>query len=247
MACRLLLFVPVSNRRPAPALPLLALLALAALPAHGTIARAVSFEEKVDAADAIVLGRIVATESAWDPSHRWIVTRSTLQVETALKGTPAPQLTLVTPGGSIDGVRQETVGVPSFAPGDEHVVFVRSTNAGPTVAFFDQGLFDVTRDARGTVLVQPASSELLLVDPSGAKWATAAEASGPETLDAFKRRIDEAVRVNQQRRLDMAAGAAVEPASGTALGRFVSGNRTLLLVISLGIVLVLGGLLYKRP
>lgn len=246
MACRLLYLYVVSNRLRSPALPLLAL-ALLALPAEGTVARVVSFEEKVDAADAIVLGRIVATESAWDPTHRWILTRSTLQVEKALKGTPAPQVTLVTPGGTVGRVRQETVGIPSFAAGDEHVVFVRSTAAGPTVAFFEQGLFDVTRDGRGAIMVQPASSEVLLVDPTGRRGTAAAQVSGPETLDAFKRRIDEAVRVNQQRRLDMAAGAAVEPVSHTPLARFVSENRTALVIVSLALVLVLGALLYKRP
>ncbi|HEY0592234.1 MAG TPA: hypothetical protein VGF40_10740 [Thermoanaerobaculia bacterium] len=236
----------MSNRVRSLVLPLVAL-ALLALPAAGTVARVVSFEEKVDAADAIVLGRIVATESAWDPTHRWILTRSTLQVEKALRGTPAPQLTLVTPGGTVDGVRQETVGIPSFSKGDEHVVFVRSTAAGPTVAFFEQGLFDVARDARGAVMVQPASSELILLDPTGRRSTAATRASAPETLDAFQRRIDEAARANEQRRLDMAAGAAVEPASHTPLGRFVAENRTALVIVSLALVLALGALLYKRP
>lgn len=246
MACPLLYLYVVSNRIRPSALSIPALVFLLAVPAHASIARAVGFQEKVDAADAIVLGKIVATESAWDPSGRWIVTRSTLRVERALKGTPAPQLTLVTPGGTVDGVRQETVGVPSFAAGDEHVVFVRSTAAGPTVAFFEQGLFDVTRDARGAVMVQPASSELLLLDPSGARTAAAQVAREPETLDAFQRRVDNALRVSRQRRLEMAAGAAVEPATGTALGRFVAANRTLLVVASLGLVLAFGALLYKR-
>ncbi len=213
--------------------------------AQATVARAVPFDEKVDAADAIVLGKVVSTESAWDPTGRWIVTRSTLRVEKALKGHPASQLTLVTPGGSVDGVRQETIGIPSFRAGDEHVVFVRSTAAGPTVAFFDQGLFDVTRDARGNATVAPASSDLLLIDTSGTR-AAASTAPGAESLSSLERRIETSIRTSEQRRVEMAAGAAVEPGGGSALSRFASEHRGILALASLALVLALGALLYKR-
>lgn len=224
----------------------LAVVALFAPAASASVARAVPFEEKVDAADAIVLGRIVSTSSAWDATGRWIVTRSTLQVEKAIKGTPAPEITLVTPGGSVDGVRQETVGVPSFAPGDEHVVFVRSTPAGPTVAFFEQGLLDVTRDGRGNITVEPAATDLLLID-RGAVRAAASVATAPESLASFERRVSVASRASAQRRLDMAAGAAVEPDAGSALSRFAREHRMLLAALSTALLLALAALLRKRP
>ena len=225
-------------------LPFAALALLTAASSHASVARAVGFQEKVEAADAIVLGKVVSSESQWDPSHRWIVTRSTFDVEKALKGTPAPQLTLITPGGSVDGVRQETIGIPSFKPGDEHVVFVRSTTAGPTVAFFEQGVFDVNRDDRGRVLVEAASSELVLLDQSSGR-AIAADSSA-QTLDAFERKIASAVRTAQNRRNQMGAGAAHPPTEGE-LTRFARDHRLLLLLGGLAAALALAVIVYKRP
>lgn len=223
---------------------LLAIAFLIGVPSFATVARVVGFQEKVDAADAIVLGKVVSTESQWDPTHRWIVTRSTLEVEKALKGTPAPQLTLVTPGGSIDGIRQETIGIPSFDRGDEHIVFVRSTRNGPTVAFFEQGVFDVTRDSLGRATVEPVASELVLVD--GATGRSAAADSSALTLPDFERKVASAVRAGEARRLEMAAGTAVEPAPGDALGRFAREHRGVLLLSAVGVLLALGALLHKR-
>jgi hypothetical protein len=236
----------IVNPRPRLLLPTLAVALLASVPASASVARAVPFEEKVGAADAIVLGKVVATESAWDPSHKFIVTRSTFQVEKALKGTPAPQLTLVTPGGSVDGIRQETIGVPSFDEGDERVVFVRSSKSGPTVAFFDQGVYDVKRDSFGAVMVEPAASELVLVDTKSVRAASAA-APAPETLADFERRVGRAMRDVERARLEMAAGAAAEPGGAGALSAFARENRVLLLLATLAVLLGIGFLVHKRP
>src|SRR5205085_9474331 len=119
-----------------------AALVLLALPAaHAAIAAAASFDDKVDNAAAIILGKCVRTESRLDPSGRWILTYSTFAVEKSFKGGAAGEVTLVTPGGSVDGVHQSTIGVPAFREGDEHVVFVKNTRLGPTVLYFDQGTY----------------------------------------------------------------------------------------------------------
>jgi hypothetical protein len=226
-------------------LPFLVIGLLAGVRADASIARAVGFQEKVDTADAIILGKVVSTQAEWDPTRRWIVTRSTIQVEKALKGTPAPQLTLVTPGGSVDGIRQETIGVPSFAPGGEHVVFVRSTANGPTVAFFEQGVFDVTRDGRGRALVEPVASELVLIDRE-TRRAAAAD-STTLTLEDFERKVANAVRAGEQRRLAMdARGGGAEPAGDDALAQFAREHRVLFVLGALGVLLLLGAILYKR-
>ena len=60
---------------------------LLATDAYATIQRAVAFDDKVDQAAAIVLGKVVRTKSQWDPSHRWILTYSTFTVEQTLKGS----------------------------------------------------------------------------------------------------------------------------------------------------------------
>ena len=125
--------------------------------AHATVARAVSFDEKVDKAVAIVLGKVIRTRSEWDPSHRWILTYSTFTVEQTLKGTAPAEVTVVTPGGAVGGVVQSTIGIRPFREGDENVVFIKNTAAGPTVLDFDQGAYDVADD-HGEKMVVPVTS-----------------------------------------------------------------------------------------
>lgn len=213
-----------------------------ALPASGSVARSVSFEEKVAAADSIVLGKIVSTGSQWDPSRRWIVTHSTIQVEQALKGAPAPQVTIVTPGGTVDGVRQETIGVPSFSAGDERVVFLRQSTAGPTVAFFDQGVYEVTRDGRGRAMIAPMASGLVLVDSATAK-ATLSESSAPMSIDEFQGRVQRSLREGA-RRMEMRSIAerqAEAPATDwrAGLSRFAREQWKILALAGLGLLLAL--------
>lgn len=166
------------------------LFALVPLQASATISRAVSFDEKVDHASAIVLGKCVDTTSRWDPSGKWILTYSTFQVEEQLKGQPAQQITLVTPGGVVDGVHQETIGVPKFATGGDHVVFVRNTNAGPTVLYFDQGAYEVEK-IRGERIVRPAVSAAVLVDT---QRGAAVSPEDPRPLRDFENAVRQRVR-----------------------------------------------------
>src|SRR5438105_11569257 len=137
---------------------------LATPSAHAAIAVAASFDQKVDNAAAIILGKCVRTESKLDPSGRWILTYSTFAVEKSFKGGAAGEVTLVTPGGSVDGVHQSTIGVPAFRQGDEHVVFVKNTRLGPTVLYFDQGTYDVTSDGHGERVIAPVPTNVVVVD-----------------------------------------------------------------------------------
>jgi len=132
--------------------------------AHATLAQAKSFDDKVENAASIVLGKCVATKSQWDPDHRWILTYSTFQVEQALKGDAPREITIVTPGGAVDGMHQETIGVPSFNPGEENVIFTKATNLGPTVLYFDQGTYDIETADRGERVVTPRPTGAVLVD-----------------------------------------------------------------------------------
>jgi len=136
---------------------------LAATDAHATIQRAVAFDDKVDQAVAIVLGKVVRTHSQWDPSHRWILTYSTFAVEQTMKGTAPPEVTVVTPGGTVGDVVQSTIGIRPFHEGDENVIFVKNTTAGPTVLYFDQGAYDVTDD-HGEKMVAPVATDAVKVD-----------------------------------------------------------------------------------
>src|SRR5213075_2130345 len=133
-------------------LPIVVFFSLAALTprAHATLAQVMPFDDKVEHASSIIVGKCMATRSEWDTDHRWILTYSTFKVEQSMKGSAPPDVTIVTPGGQAGGISQDTIGVPSFHKDDENVIFTKNTAHGPTVLYFDQGAYDVSgSDRRG--------------------------------------------------------------------------------------------------
>src|SRR5207247_10977456 len=99
-----------------------ALLLVAVPAAQATLAAVATFDEKVDNAASIILGRCIKTESRMDPTGRWILTFTTFQIEKSLKGTPATQITILTPGAQVGGTRQDTLVIPQFRKGNETVL-----------------------------------------------------------------------------------------------------------------------------
>lgn len=136
----------------------------AAARTNATLVQAVSFDDKVSNAEAIVLGRCTTTRTAWDPEHRWILTYATFAVDETLKGAPVREVTVATPGGSLDGIHQSSVGITPFEKGDQRVLFVKNTRVGPTVAYFDQGTYAVGKDGKGERVITPVTAESVRVD-----------------------------------------------------------------------------------
>lgn len=171
---------------------------LAATDAHATIQRAVAFDEKVDQAAAIVLGKVTHTHAQWDPSHRWILTYSTFAVEQTMKGTAPAEVTVVTPGGTVGNVVQSTIGIRPFREGDENVVFLKNTPAGTTVLYFDQGAYDVSDD-HGEKIVTPVATEAVHMDT---QRGVIVEPEQPRALRDFARDVrDSAARTRNQMQL----------------------------------------------
>ncbi len=182
-------------------LPIALAVALALLPlaAEATLSRAVPFEEKVDNASAIVVARCLTQESRWDDAHKWILTYSRFRVEKAFKGLPVPEVTIVTPGGSVGGVHQDTIGVPKFTEGEDVVLFVRDTKAGPTVAFFEQGTYRVVTEGSERMVVPATSSEVLIDTQRG----MAVTPESPRSLREFERAVRETVRKSEAMKMKM--------------------------------------------
>ncbi|HET7434721.1 MAG TPA: hypothetical protein VFN10_08420 [Thermoanaerobaculia bacterium] len=147
-----------------PRIPILAAaLLVAATAAQATLTEAIPFDKKVETSAAIILGKVVKTESRWDESHSRILTYTTFRVDKSYKGQPLGDLTLVTPGGQVGDVQQATIGVPTFREGDENVVFVRQTKAGATVSYFDQGAYAIV-DRDNERYVQPVETNAVRID-----------------------------------------------------------------------------------
>jgi hypothetical protein len=167
-----------------------------------SIAELATFDEKVENAATIVLGTCVRTSAHWDGAHRWIVTDSTFRVEKVLKGsTGVTELTIVTPGGSVGGLHQETIGVPRFQPGDERVLFVKMTRSGPTVLYFDQGTYDVRTEA-GQKIIAPITSKLVKIDANG---AAVTDNEPPRDLSRFEGDVQQSLRTIGDRKQRMGA------------------------------------------
>ena len=208
------------------------------LSAHATLAEAASFDEKVDNAAAIVLGRCIKTESKYDSSHRTILTYSTFEVEKDMKSGPAMgQITLVTPGGQVGNVAQASIGIPTFQAGDEHVVFVKNTRLGPTVLYFDQGAYDVVRNSRGERVVQQMRSDVVKIDTQRG-LAVAGDNEGPRTVEQFERDVQTSMRNGAVRHNQMNALAAEQKARSEApVWTWLMSNRLLVALAAAGIAL----------
>lgn len=219
-----------TNKR---AIPLAALvLALAAIPsAEATLTKAATFDDKVSNAAAIVLGHAVKKETRWDAEHRWILTYTTFQIEKAYKGLPGQnEITIVTPGGEVDGVHQETSGVPDFVKGADNVVFIRNSSAGPTVLYFDQGAYDVARSG-GRRIVQPVATDAVSIDTQRGMAVTPEE---PRTLDQFETAVRDSEHRTAFNRMEVMKGqkqARQEPPVTSTVSRY----RYLILVALAGI------------
>ncbi|HEV2720250.1 MAG TPA: hypothetical protein VG323_09550 [Thermoanaerobaculia bacterium] len=205
-------------------------LALAAPAAQASMATAAPFEEKVDNAAAIIVGRCVKNESRWDPSGRWILTYSTFEVSKTIKGAPVQRITIVVPGGSVGGVHQSSVGLPAFNEGSENVLFIRNTKVGPTVLYFDQGAYNVTTNARGEKIIAPVPSDAVHVDE---QRGVAVPAEGPRTLDEFKADVDRVTRTHQK--MELVRERPKPP--GTSLRAMILGNKLVLAALALGLLI----------
>jgi hypothetical protein len=178
-------------------------------PAAATLSQSATFDDKVENAAAIVVGKVVKKESRWDSSRRFIVTYTTFRVEKALKGNASGDLTVVTPGGSVGEIYQDTIGVPEFQEGDENLVFVKNSSAGPTVLYFDQGAYEVTKDSSGERIVAPVASDAVQIDT---QRGVAVAAESVRTLREFESQV----KTSQRRtfnRMEMIRKQQQRPAS----------------------------------
>lgn len=208
-----------------------AVLTLAPITAQATIQRAMKFDEKVENAAAIVLGKCVRQTAQWDAARNWILTYSTFQVEKTLKGQPAQEITIVTPGGQVGDIAQDVVGVPRFRQGDENVLFVRHSSAGPTVLYLDQGAYRVVKDDRGNRVVNPLVSNAVLVDM---QRGSAVAPERPRPLREFEGNVRETIRQRDMLRMQLYEREKQRKAS---LWHQLQRNKTLVFLALIGAVL----------
>jgi hypothetical protein len=116
--------------------------------------KALSADELARSSDVIVVGKVASMKSNWTADRSRIVTTVTLQVDQSLKGaTGGSTITLVTPGGEVDGVGELYTHSARFARQEDVVVFARRTPKGEfAVTAGQQGKMSIRKDPESGAL-----------------------------------------------------------------------------------------------
>jgi hypothetical protein len=137
-------------------------------PLPGSTLQQLSLDDMIRLSTVIVRGKTQQTVSTYRNSI--IYTHYQVQVSETLKGTAANQLDIVVPGGAANQMQQIFAGAPSLAPGQEYVLFLWTSKSGLTqIIGLSQGLFVVTTNASGQLMVARAAATERMVNASGAQ------------------------------------------------------------------------------
>jgi hypothetical protein len=172
------------------ALLLMGVLAPATTRATTMVARSV--EDLSRASESIVRATTLSTRSAWDAQHRHIVTTVRLRALEKVAGRieASTEFEVQQSGGIVDGIEEMVIGAPTFAPGEEVVLFlVRDPKKdGLTIAEMAQGKLEVMRDAAGR-------DHLGQRDLAGVDWVQGTGPNRVSNLATLRARVSAALRL----------------------------------------------------
>lgn len=152
-------------------------------PVEATTLLPADFTAMVTESQVIVHGRITQVRGELN-SRRAIESLVTLQVQSALKGPAGAELQFRVPGGRVGRYRRIFVGAPSFALGDEVVLFLKSRPPAIATPYgLSQGVYRVTR-ASGVPVVVPVLATAAVIGTGRGDPART-----PLPLDAFARQV----------------------------------------------------------
>lgn len=121
--------------------------AAAAGTALGSLAVPVSVEHLARTSDAVVRGKVESVTSKKTADGRRIVTYAEIVPTGVWRGTAPAKVTVVVPGGEVDGMGQRTFGAPTFTKGEDVVVFLfRPKDGAYRVNGLAQGKMRVSDD-----------------------------------------------------------------------------------------------------
>jgi hypothetical protein len=153
----------------------LATVGLASLPGSNLSAstlQRLSLNDMIQKSTMIVHGTILpGTSAAFRGSL--IYTHYQLSVTTAYKGTlgltiPGQTVNVAVPGGMLNGIQQPVAGSPLLTAGQDYVLFLWTSKSGLTqVIGLSQGLFNVSTNAQGQLIVSRGATTEPMVDSSG--------------------------------------------------------------------------------
>lgn len=103
-----------------------------------------------------------------------VSTRYQLSVAEVWKGAVSTsQLDVYVPGGRAGGFRELVPGAPVMNAGSEYVVFLWIGRSGRAqIIGLSQGLFNVTKDSSGTMVLERAGAKETMIDPATGRSVT---------------------------------------------------------------------------
>jgi hypothetical protein len=143
-----------------------ALVAACLAPLPGSTLLQLSLNAMIQQSTAIVRGTVQPASPALRGSM--IYTHYLLQVAKTYKGAPVPSIDLAVPGGVLNGVRQSFAGAPSLTAGQDYFLFLWTSKTGLTqVIGLSQGLFNVTTNSAGQLMVSRGATSETMLNTSG--------------------------------------------------------------------------------
>jgi hypothetical protein len=103
-----------------------------------TYAKVMDVGQMIERSEKVVRGSVVSTEGRWTTSG-YIETLVTIDVDEVYVGQAGDQVTVVAPGGTVEGKTLDITGAPKFRKGDRVLVFAN----GRRIVGFGQGAFSV--------------------------------------------------------------------------------------------------------
>ncbi len=138
--------------------------ALSAITMSATTLERLSMPDMTDQSTLVVRATVVS--GAGELNNGAIATHYQLNVKEIWKGTAPAQLDVYVPGGTASGFRQLVPGAPVLTVGSEYVIFLWIGRSGrPQIMGLSQGLFTVSKDAAGTVMLERPGVKEMIIDP----------------------------------------------------------------------------------
>jgi hypothetical protein len=150
-----------------------AVAALAALPASATTLVRQSLEKLVASHSRIVLGKVLEAHSYWNQEGTFILTDVRFASRQVIKGSPEDgELTVTLLGGQVGDLTTVIVGGAELVPGRSYLLFLNEQNlpgakSALTVREHVQGAFDIQPGQGGERAVSQAVHHPLLPDKEG--------------------------------------------------------------------------------
>ncbi|HEX2251853.1 MAG TPA: hypothetical protein VHQ65_01135 [Thermoanaerobaculia bacterium] len=126
---------------------LVALLAVAALPAAASTFLGMDQDALVKASDAVIVGEVLDVRSFWNDEATAIVTEAHVQVDRVVLGDAPGVVVVRTFGGQVGSIRIEAHGFPTFEKGQRTLLFLESDGQVARVTGYQQGQFRIVKRA----------------------------------------------------------------------------------------------------